>query len=87
MDKRTEYRVVQIPEERGRWIAEYRRWWSPFWATHCELFHIYPPTTWPKYFDEQWKAEAWCVSHARKEAERDRTRALPFVTVRLGRLP
>lgn len=87
MDKRTEYRVVFQPKY-DRWVAQYRRWWSPFWATgqRCAYGGELPIFV-PVFFVSKTWAEEWCREDAEeREAERLRRRQ-PVEIVNLGRLP
>lgn len=88
MDFRTEYRVVFRPDAANRWIAQYRRWWSPFWGEHVRMICGGDlPLSVPIWYDTEAEARAWCHEHAHRESRRAAEKKARRRIVNMGRLP
>jgi glutathione S-transferase len=90
MDKRTSYRCEFRPDAGDRWTAQYRRWWSPFWATHKVCYGLggeLGPIFAPAFFGSLDQAKEWCEHNAQRELARAEKLREPRRYLELGRLP
>lgn len=89
MDRRTSYRIKFRPDACDRWVAQYRLWWSPFWATHerCVYHGVELSMFAPVWFETAEDAEAWCRVDAQKRGSDRIKRRAARPVINLGRLP